>query len=408
MLDVLRESGFPVQSRSEPGEIHAELPTELTPEAVKQFEDRDRIASVAAVKHVLAPRSVAVIGASRTRGSIGAELFHNLVSMGFKGPIFPVNPAATEIEGFRAYPSVLEIKEEVELAVVTVPAAAVVEVARQCADKGVRGLVVISAAFGESGPEGIELQRRLLEVCRQSGMRLVGPNCMGVINTSPDVNLDATFAPDRPVRGRIGFLSQSGGLGIAVMARAQALGSGVSSFVSVGNKADISGNDLIQYWEADPETDLIMLYLESFGNPRKFARIARRVSRTKPILAVKGGRTQAGSRATSSHTGALLSASDITVDALFEQAGVIRTDTLAELFGVALLLGSQPLPAGNRVAILTNAGGPGILCADACEAGGLVVPQLPEAVRAELAVFLPAAASTSNPVDMLAAAGADE
>jgi acetate---CoA ligase (ADP-forming) len=192
------------------------------------------------------------------------------------------------------------------------------------------------------------------------------------------------------------------------MARGQALGSGVSSFVSVGNKADVSGNDLIQFWEADPETGLIMLYLESFGNPRKFARIARRVSRTKPILAVKGGRTQAGNRATSSHTGALLSASDVTVDALFEQAGVIRTDTLAELFDAALLLGSQPLPTGNRVAILTNAGGPAILCADACEAEGLVVPPLPAAVRAELASFLPAAASTANPVDMLADAKGEE
>jgi len=402
MLDVLRQSGFPIHSWSEPGEVHAEMPTALSPDALRQFEDRDRIAAVAAVKHLLAPRSVAVIGASHTRGSIGAELLHNLVSGSFTGQVYPVHPSAPEIEGLPATPSVLDVNDEVEMAVVVVPAAAVVEVARQCAEKGVRGLVVISAGFGESGPQGVELQHRLVDVCRQSGMRLVGPNCMGVINTAPDVRLNATFAPDKPMRGQIGFLSQSGGLGIAVMARAQTLGSGVSSFVSVGNKADISGNDLIQYWESDAETSLIMLYLESFGNPRKFARIARRVSRTKPILAVKAGRTQAGNRATSSHTGALLSASDVTVDALFQQAGVIRTDTLAELFDAALLIGSQPLPKGNRVAILTNAGGPAILCADACEAAGLVVPALPEAVRAELATFLPAAASTGNPVDMLA------
>jgi acetyl coenzyme A synthetase (ADP forming)-like protein len=404
MLDVLRESGFPIHSRSEPGEIHAELPTRLTPEALAHFEDRDRTAAVAAVRHILAPKSVAVIGASRTRGSIGAELFHNLLSMGFTGPVYPVNPAASTIEGHTAYRSVLDIKSDVELAVVTVPAAAVVDVATQCAAKGVRGLVVISAGFGEVGPEGLELQRRLVQVCRESGMRLVGPNCMGVINTAPGVNLNATFAPDQPVRGRIGFLSQSGGLGIAVIARAQALGSGVSSFVSVGNKTDISGNDLLQFWEADPETDLVMLYLESFGNPRKFARIARRVSRSKPILAVKGGRTQAGNRASSSHTGALLSASDVTVGALFEQAGVIRTDTLAELFDTALLMSTQPLPAGNRVGIVTNAGGPAILCADACEAAGLEVPQLPDDTRHALASFLPAAGSTGNPVDMLAAA----
>jgi acetyl coenzyme A synthetase (ADP forming)-like protein len=406
MLNVLRESGFPVTVRSEPGEVHAEIPTVLTTQGLLQFEDRERIAAVAAVSHVLAPRSVAVIGASRQRGSIGAELFHNLVATGFRGAIYPVNPAASEIEGVAAHASVLDIPGELEMAVITVPAAAVLDVARQCAAKGVRALVVISAGFAEVGGEGTELQRSLFEICRHAGMRLVGPNCMGVINTAEAVNLDATFAPDKPVPGRIGFLSQSGGLGIAVMARAQALGSGISSFVSVGNKADLSGNDFMQYWEADGATDLIMLYLESFGNPRKFARIARRVSHSKPILAVKGGRSQAGNRATSSHTGALLSASDITVDALFQQAGVIRTDTLAELFDAALLLGSQPLPKGNRVGILTNAGGPAILCADACEANGLVVPPLSEKVRTELAAFLPAAASSGNPVDMIATASA--
>lgn len=406
MLNVLRESGFPVTVRSEPGEVHAEMPTVLTPQGRLHFEDRERIAAVAAVSHVLAPRSVAVVGASRHRGSIGAELFRNLVSTGFRGAVYPVNPAATEIEGVAAFASVLDIPDDLDLAVITVPAAAVLDVARQCATKGVRALVVISAGFAEIGGEGVELQRELFEICRHAGMRMVGPNCMGVINTAEAVNLDATFAPDRPTRGRIGFLSQSGGLGIAVMARAQALGSGISSFVSVGNKADLSGNDFLQYWEADAATELIMLYLESFGNPRKFARIARRVSHSKPIIAVKGGRSPAGNRATSSHTGALLSASDVTVDALFEQAGVIRTDTLAELFDAVLLLGSQPLPAGNRVGIITNAGGPAILCADACEAGGLVVPQLSGKVRTELAAFLPAAASSGNPVDMIASASA--
>ena len=408
MLQMLRESGFPVHARSEPGEVHAEIPTKIGPEGVRQFEDRERLAAVAAVTHLLAPASVAVIGASRQAGSIGAAVVHNLVAYGFHGSLYPVNPAATEIEGLPAFPSVLAIPGEVEMAVITVPAAVVAKVARECSEKGVRGLVVISAGFGEAGPDGVALQQELVKICRQAGMRLVGPNCMGVINSAPGVNLDATFAPDQPVAGRIGFLSQSGGLGLAVMARAQALGSGLSSFVSVGNKADLSGNDFMQYWEADPQTDVIMLYLESFGNPRKFARVARRVGRSKPILAVKGGRTQAGNRATSSHTGALLSASDITVDALFQQAGVIRTDTLAELFDAALLLTSQPPPAGNRVAILTNAGGPAILCADACEANGLVVPPLPDTVRKALAASMPSAGSTSNPVDMLAAANGED
>jgi acetyl coenzyme A synthetase (ADP forming)-like protein len=380
----------------------------MTQDGLRAFEDRERLAAVAAVTHLLAPRSIAVIGASRQRGTIGAELFHNIVAMHFKGPVYAVNPAAQTIDGVKAYGSVSDITGDVDVALVTVPAAAVPEVARQCAAKGVRAMVVISAGFAEAGAAGAELQRDLVDICRHAGMRLVGPNCMGIINTTPDVSMDATFAPDRPVHGDIGFLSQSGGLGIAVMAHAQALGSGISSFVSVGNKADLSGNDFLQYWESDPETRLIMLYLESFGNPRKFARIARRVSRSKPILAVKGGRSPAGSRATSSHTGALLAASNVTVDALFQQAGVIRTDTLAELFNAALLLGSQPLPAGNRVAIITNAGGPAILCADACETSGLTVPRLPDDVTRELASFLPAAASTANPVDMLAAATGDD
>jgi acetyl coenzyme A synthetase (ADP forming)-like protein len=408
MLQMLRESGFPVHARSEPGEVHADLPTRIGADGIRQFEDRERLAAVAAVTHLLAPRSVAVIGASRQAGSIGAAVMHNLVAYGYRGQLYPVNPAAAEIEGLPAFPTVTAIPGDVEMAVVTVPAAVVAKVARECAQKGVRGLVVISAGFGEAGPEGVALQRELVDICRQAGMRLVGPNCMGVINNAPDIYLDATFAPDRPVAGRIGFLSQSGGLGLAVMARAEALGSGLSSFVSVGNKADLSGNDFIQYWERDVQTDVIMLYLESFGNPRKFARVARRVSRSKPILAVKAGRTAAGSRATSSHTGALLSASDITVDALFQQAGVIRTDTLAELFDAALLLGSQPLPTGNRVAILTNAGGPAILCADACEANGLVVPTLPETVRKTLAAWMPPAGSTANPIDMLAAANGQD
>src|ERR1700730_10149725 len=231
---------------------------------------------------------------------------------------------------------------------------------------------------------------------------------MGVINTASDVSLDATFAPDRPIPGRIGFLSQSGGLGLAVMARGQALGSGLSSFVSVGNKADLSGNDFIQYWESDGASDLIMLYLESFGNPRKFARIARRVSRSKPILAVKGGRSPAGNRATSSHTGALLSASDITVDALFQQAGVIRTDMLDEMLDVAELFVHQPLPPGNRVPMVTNAGGPAVMCADTCEAHGLDLPALSEATQARLREFLPAEVSVANPVAMLAAATAEQ
>src|SRR6266540_1330736 len=405
MLRVFRDSGFSVRTRSLPGVIMAEMPTELTPDALRRFEDREERASAAAMRRVLAPRSVAVIGASRRRGTVGGELFHNLLAAGFAGPVYPVNPKATSVQSVAAYPTVDEVPGPVDLAVLAVPAAAVVPVARACAAKGVGALVVLSAGFAESGPEGVERQRDLLAVCRQAGMRLVGPNCLGVINTNPAVRLDATFGPTLPARGRVGFGSQSGALGLAIVDYANDLGLGLSSFVAMGNKADVSGNDLLGYWQDDPDTDMVLLYLESFGNPRKFAQFASRLARTKPIVAVKSGRSVAGARATSSHTGALLAASDVTVDALFRQAGVIRTDTLSELFDVAKLLATQPAPAGRRVAIVTNAGGPGILCADACEAAGLQVPAFSERLRSRLAAVLPAEGAAGNPVDLLAASG---
>ena len=407
MVHVFRASGFPIEVSANAGQLHVVFPTSFTDEARKQFERRESIASVNALKLFFEPRAVAVIGASRQRGTIGGEIFHNLLSYGFKGPVYPVNPSAIEIENVPAYSSVEAIPGPVDLAVIVVPAAKVVEVAAACARKGVKALVVISAGFSETGKEGKTRQAELMSVCRGAGMRLIGPNCMGIANTNPAVLLDATFAPGGPPRGRVGFSSQSGALGLAIMEFAGSLGLGISTFVSVGNKADISGNDLLRYWEADDKTDVILLYLESFGNPKKFSEIARRVGRKKPIAVVKSGRSAAGARATSSHTGALIAASDVTVDALFRQAGVVRTDTLAELFDVASLLANQPLPKGNRVGIITNAGGPAILCADACEARGLEVPVLSESSQARLRAFLPAGASVGNPVDMIASAPAD-
>jgi len=407
MLHVFRASGFPIEVSANAGQLHVVFPTSFTDEARKQFEYRESIASVNALKLFFEPRAVAVIGASRQRGTIGGEIFHNLLNYGFKGAVYPVNPAASEIENVSAYSSVEAIPGPVDLAVIVVPAAKVVEVAAACARKGVKALVVISAGFSETGKEGKARQAELMNVCRGAGMRLIGPNCMGIANTNQAVLLDATFAPRVPPRGRVGFSSQSGALGLAIMEFAGSLGLGISTFVSVGNKADISGNDLLRYWEADDNTDVMLLYLESFGNPRKFSEIARRVGRKKPIAVVKSGRSAAGARATTSHTGALIAASDVTVDALFRQAGVVRTDTLAELFDVASLLANQPLPKGNRVGIITNAGGPAILCADACEARELVVPVLSESSQARLRAFLPAGASVGNPVDMIASAPAD-
>jgi acetyl coenzyme A synthetase (ADP forming)-like protein len=407
MLEVFRRSGFHPEITAEAGQIHVTFPISFTPDAIERFDQRERIAAVNALGRFLHPRSIAVIGASRRRGTVGGEIFHNLLSYGFTGPVYAVNPAAKVVQSVPAYPSVEDLPDPIDLAVIVVPAAQVLDAARQCGRKAVRALVVISAGFAETGDEGRARQAELLQICRSSGMRLIGPNCMGIINTSPEFHLDATFAPGVPPPGRVGFSSQSGALGLAIIEYANSLGLGISSFLSVGNKADISGNDLLRYWESDPDTDVILLYLESFGNPRKFGQIARRVGRSKPIVVVKSGRSSAGARAATSHTGALLASSDVTVDALFRQAGVIRTDTLEELFSVGTLLANQPVPAGGRVGIITNAGGPAILCADACEARNLVVPTLEAGTQEKLRSILLPGASCGNPVDMIAAASPD-
>ena len=408
MIDVFRRSGFPIDTHVTPDVIEIEMPTSLSPDGIHQFHERERTAAIAAVSHFLTPQSIAVVGASRRRKTIGAEILHNLIEGGFSGPVYPVNEQADAVQGLTAYRSVSQIPGPVDLGLLVVPAARVVAAARDCARAGVRALVVISAGFAETGVRGAQQQQELVDVCRASGMRLVGPNCLGVLNTAPGVRLNATFAAHPAPPGNVGFLSQSGGIGIAIIEAARRLGIGLSSFVSVGNKADLSSNDLLEYWEQDPRTAVALLYLESFGNPRKFARVARRFARSKPILAVKSGRSAAGERATSSHTGALLAASDVTVDALFHQAGVIRTDTLHELFDIAALLAKQPIPHGDRIAIVTNGGGPGIICADACQAAGVRVPEPTPAVRTQLRRLVLDAASLGNPFDLLASASADE
>lgn len=405
MLTVFAEAGYEVESRLEGGLVTVRFAIDPTPEARARIEAREHLAEARSVQRLLAPSSIAVVGASRRPGTIGHEVLRNLLFGGFSGPVYPVHPEARSVAGVRAYPTVEDIPDHVDLAVVVVPAAAVMSVVRSCARAGVHGLVVISAGYAEAGR--IEAERELVATSRAWGMRLIGPNCMGVVNTDPDVAMNATFSPYAPRPGRVGFASQSGALGIELLAEAERLGLGISTFVSMGNKADVSGNDLLQYWEGDDRTDVILLYLESFGNPRKFARLARRVGRTKPIVALKSGRSDAGSRAAASHTAALAE-TDVAVDALFQQAGVIRVHTVHELFETAQVLSHQPLPAGRRVAILSNGGGPAILAADACEDVGLSVPPLAEATRARLRAVAPADASVANPVDLTASAGARE
>ncbi|MDQ3538153.1 MAG: GNAT family N-acetyltransferase [Actinomycetota bacterium] len=405
MLHVLRDAGLEPVLHSYGSVVHTTFRSTSTEAFLATGDEQDRQAAVAALHAVFSPSSIAVVGASRDPRTIGGLVFANLLAGGYAGPVYPVNPSAAHVQSVAAYATVADCPTVPEMVLVCVPAAHVITVVEQAAELGTKAAVIISAGFNEAGPEGATRERELMQVVRSRGIRVVGPNCMGVLNAGGDVRMNGTFSQVFPPPGRVAFSSQSGALGLAILAAAQRLGLGLSSFASIGNKADLSGNDLLQYWESDAATEVILLYLESFGNPRKFGRIARRIGRSKPIVAVKSGRSAAGERAASSHTGAL-AAGDVAVDALFRQAGVIRTDTLEEMFNVATVLTNQPVPTGDRVAILTNGGGPGILAADACEANGLAVPELSEATLSRLAEFLPTEAGIRNPVDMIASASA--
>ncbi|GLW66693.1 GNAT family N-acetyltransferase [Actinomadura rubrobrunea] len=371
MTRVFREAGYRAEQRFEEGVIELVLDLEPTETSVEVMAAREHRAESRSIQRLLFPRSVAVIGASRAEHSVGRTVLRNLLHGDFSGPVYPVHPTATAVAGVRAYASVLDIPDEVDLAVVAVRADAVHEVVRQCAGKGVHGLVVVSSGFGETGPEGRERQEELVRLARANGMRVVGPNCLGIANTDPEVRLNATLAPTMPGRGPVGFFSQSGALGIAILQRTAERGLGLSTFVSAGNRADVSGNDLLQYWEEDPATKAVLLYLESLGNPRKFARLARRLSRRKPIVAVKSGRSTQG--VPLGHAAQALTLPDHAVSALFAQAGVIRVENLAELFDVAQLLAYQPLPAGDRIAIIDNSDSLRLLAQDAAIAHGLEV-----------------------------------
>lgn len=407
MLEVFAKSGFRARRTAASGVIHVAFPTAETEEFVHASEARERAAAGRSIAWILRPRAVAVIGASHHPHKIGGLLVSNLIRDGFSGPIYPVNRDATAVHGLRAYRSIGSIGAPVDLAVIAVPAAAVERTLAECAAAGVHGVVVITAGFAEAGEAGRAAERRLFELVRGSGMRMVGPNCMGVLNTDPAIRLDATFAPAGPPAGNIGMFSQSGTLGIAVFEHLRMRNLGISSYVSAGNRADVSNNDLIAYWLTDPNTAVIVLYLESVGNPRKFARLAHDTALIKPIVAVKSGRSAAATRAASSHSASLANL-DVAVDALFEQAGVIRTNTLEELFDVATMFATQPVPRGPRVGVVSNAVGPAVLFADACDARGLSLPALEEASLAQLRSFLPPMAGFANPVDMTpAVSGAD-
>ncbi len=407
MQQVFADSGFAVTSNVEAGVIHVSIDIESSAQSEEARLRRERCAAARSIRPVLNPGSVAIVGASRHPGSIGAALAANLKRSGFTGAIYPINPKAGEIEGLAAFPNIAAPARTADMALIAVPAPMVEQAVRECADAGVRAAVVISSGFGEVSPEGRETERRLKDVARASGMRLVGPNCMGVVNTDPAVSMNATFVPSWPPPGNIGILSQSGALGYVILNHIQHLNVGVSTFVSVGNKADVTGCDLLSYWTEDPATGVIVLYLESFDDPRRFAFVASELARSKPIVALKAGRSTAGRRAALSHSAALAS-SEAAADALFEQAGVLRVDTLEQLMEVAILFSSQPVPRDARTGIITNGGGPGILLADACEAHGLTIPELGGETQEQLRRLLPPQANLANPVDMLPSSTAEQ
>ncbi len=371
MVQVFRDAGYRVAGGMKDGVLTLEFPIEPTDTAVGVMRSREHRAEARSMERFFVAGSVAVIGASRRQDTIGATLVRNLVLGDYSGRVYVVNPAADAVAGMPAYSTVQDIPDSVDLAIVAVPADAVQDVVLDCAAKGVHGLVVISSGFAETGEEGRRRQRRLVGLARSYGLRLVGPNCLGVINTAPDVALNASLAPSMPSHGRVGFFCQSGALGVAILETVARRGLGLSTFVSAGNRADVSGNDLLQYWEEDPATEVVLLYLESIGNPRKFSRIARRVGRSKPVVAVKSGRTTQGVPV--GHTVRATRAPQAAVDAMFRQAGVIQVDTLDEMFDVAQLLAHQPLPMGPRVAVVGNSDALGLLAADSASAVGLIV-----------------------------------
>ena len=403
MLSVFEESGFNITKRMHEGYVEITFDLEHQEEFSKRQALREHISRSLGMRRMLYPKTIAVVGASRDPSSVGGKVFRNLLHNDFGGAVFPVNPRASAVNGVLSYASVSDIPGDVDLAVIVVPAPMVLDIVDACGRKGVWSIVVISAGFGESGSEGRERQRLLREKVLSYGMRCVGPNCLGIMNTDPRVNLNATFANTWPPRGNLSIGSHSGALGLALLDYVKSNNLGIAHFASIGNRMDVSSNDLLEFWEDDENTSVILLYLETFGNTRRFSRITRRISRKKPIVAVKAGRSDVGGKAASSHTGAL-AASDAAVDALFRQAGVIRVDTIEEMFNVAKLLAGQPLLQGRNIGILTNAGGPGVLAADAAVNWGLSVPALSEETQKKLASFLPKEASLANPVDIIASA----
>jgi len=407
MLSVFQGYGFHMKQILENNVYHISFPLARTKEVVKAKDQRASQATLKSLENILKPHSVAVIGASNRTGTIGHLVFQSMIQSGFKGVVYPINANDDAVMSVKAYRSVLNVPGDIDLAIIAIPAAQVLGAVDECGQKKVKGIIVISDGFREKGEEGAVLEREMVDMAFGYGMRIIGPNCMGLINTDPHVKLNATFALTNPAHGNISFISQSGALGLGILEYAKSMNIGFSSFVSVGNRADIASTDLLQYWEQDPATSVILLYLESFDNPEIFSRVSRRISRNKPILAIKGGSTPEGSRASRSHTGAMAT-SDAVSDALFREAGILMVNSIGELFDAAILLANQPVPQGRNVAILTNGGGPGILAADACAHRGLKVPELSADTLSKIKSVIKRDIHISNPVDLTAGVSPEE
>ncbi len=404
MLAVFADAGLNEVSRLVEGTVRVRLDLEPTADYLASREQRERVAAAASVESFLRPRTIAVIGAGRTPGGIGHQILRALLAGDFTGTVFPVNPHATSICGVHAYPKIGDVPTAVDVAVICVPEPAVLDIARECAAAKVRSLVIITSGFAETGTDGASAEAELLSIARSAGMRVVGPNCLGVSSTDPEIRANATFSPEPPTPGRLGLFSQSGAVGVVLLEEAARLGLGISSFVSVGNKLDVSGNDCMCFWEDDPGTDVIALYLESVGNPRKFLRIARRVGRRKPIVALKAGRTVAGARGARSHTAAAATPA-LASDALLSAAGVVAVSHLDELLDMVSVFTPGVLPKGRRIALVGNSGGPLILAADACSSAGLEVSELAQPTQEALRSIVSPAAAVQNPVDVTADGG---
>jgi acyl-CoA synthetase (NDP forming)/GNAT superfamily N-acetyltransferase len=406
MIRVFRDAGFTLSNRSEQGVVLVEMSTEASATAVEVADRREAASEARSLAPLFRPRTVAVVGVRRDGAGLGHAVLTSILEGGFTGDVYVVHPELASIDGVTAVPHLADVPGHVDIALVAVPAARVLDAVQDAARAGVSTVVVISSGLGELGPEGAEMQRQMLRAAREHNIRLVGPNCLGVMVNDPDIRLNATFSRSVPPSGGLAIASQSGGVGIALLDVARELGVGVSAFISLGNKADVSGNDLLAAWLDDPAVTGAALYLESFGNAPKFARLARRFAERKPLLAVVGGRSASGQRGGASHTAAAATPA-VGIDALFSQAGVIACSSAEEMGRTALLLAEQPLSAGRRLAIVSNAGGLGVLAADAADVQGLGVPELSTELRAELGGQVSGTTGTSNPVDLGAGASAD-